>query len=203
MPFRKNHAAGFHLVHQRQIVGGDDDGGAEAVQFEKEIEQAAGHRRIDIAGRLVGKQDFGAVDQGAGDGGALLLAARQHRRQHVDALAEPDPFQQFEHVGLVGALVLAAHAQRQRDILIGGQMIEQAEILEDDADAAAQQRQLGRGISEMSRPNMRIRPRVGCSDRKSSLSSVVLPAPEGPVRNWKDFFGMSKVRSRRISGPIP
>lgn len=62
-------------------------------------------------------------------------------------------------------------------------MVEQAEILEDDADAAAQKRQFGAGISEMSRPNMRIRPRVGCSDMKSIRSSDVLPAPDGPVRN--------------------
>ena len=30
-------------------------------------------------------------------------------------------------------------------------------------------------------------PREGFSDRKKSRISVVLPAPDGPVRNWKDL----------------
>ena len=42
----------------------------------------------------------------------------------------------------IARFLLAAHAQRQRDILIGRQVIEQAKILEDDADAPAQHRQL-------------------------------------------------------------
>lgn len=62
-------------------------------------------------------------------------------------------------------------------------MVEETEILEDDADAARRSGSSGRGISEMSRPNMRIKPRVGCSDMKSIRSSDVLPAPDGPVRN--------------------
>ena len=46
-----------------------------------------------------------------------------------------------------------------------------------------------------------ISPRVGFSDRKKSRISDVLPAPDGPVRNWNDFGAMSKERSRRTSGP--
>ena len=34
---------------------------------------------------------------------------------------------------------------------------------------------------------MLIRPRVGRSDRNSIRSSEVLPAPEGPVRNWNEL----------------
>ncbi|WP_171900853.1 hypothetical protein [Brucella neotomae] len=33
--------------------------------------------------------------------------------------------------------------------------------------------------------------------------SEVLPAPEGPVRNWNERGGIWKLTSRRISGPIP
>ena len=47
------------------------------------------------------------------------------------------------------------------------------------------------------------RPRVGRSERNNSRSSDVLPAPEGPVRNWNDCGSISKLRSRSTSGPSP
>ena len=40
-------------------------------------------------------------------------------------------------------LLAAEHAERQGDVLEGGQVVEQAEILEDDADAPAHARQFG------------------------------------------------------------
>ena len=79
----------------------------------------------------------GLADQGAGDRGALLLAAREHRRQRVHAVAEADPAEELDHVGAVARLVVAEDAERQRDVLEGGQVVEQAEILEDDADPPA------------------------------------------------------------------
>ena len=112
----------------------------EPVELDEQPQQPARQRRIDIAGRLVGEQELGLLDQGAGDRRALLLAARKHRRQHMHALAKADPSQQFDHVGAIARLVAPAHAQRQRDILIGGQVVEQAEILEHHADAAPQRR---------------------------------------------------------------
>ncbi len=45
-------------------------------------------------------------------------------------------------------------------------------------------------------------PRVGLSDSSISRSSVVLPAPEGPVRNWKLCGAMAKDRSFRTSAPM-
>ena len=44
-------------------------------------------------------------------------------------------------------------------------------------------------------PNTVISPRVGFSDMNSSRSSVVLPAPDGPLRNWKE-------RSRNLEGDV-
>ena len=63
----------------------------------------------------------------------------------MHAFAKPDPVQELFDLGAIGGLLLAAHAERQRHILIGRHVIEQAEILENDADPAAQQRHfLGR-----------------------------------------------------------
>ena len=46
-------------------------------------------------------------------------------------------------------------------------------------------------------------PRVGFSDKKRRRRSVVLPAPEGPVRNWNELGSMPKETSFSTSGPIP
>ena len=46
--------------------------------------------RIEVAGRLVGQEQGGVVDQGPGDGHPLLLAAR-HLRRFVVARARPAP----------------------------------------------------------------------------------------------------------------
>ena len=45
---------------------------------------------VEVAGRLVGEHHGGARDQRAGDGDALLLAARQLRRPVREAVAEAD-----------------------------------------------------------------------------------------------------------------
>ena len=87
------------------------------------------------------EQQLGADDQRAGDGRALLLAAGQDGRQDVHALAQAHPAQKLHDLGPVGGLVPALHPQRQRDVLVGGQVVEKAEILEDHAHAAAQPRE--------------------------------------------------------------
>ena len=74
--------------------------------------------RIDVAGRLVGEQELRPRDHGARDRGALLLAARKHRRQRPHALAEPDPVQQLDHLVAVArprpCRARAAAARRSR-----------------------------------------------------------------------------------------
>src|ERR1700687_1137827 len=44
------------LVHQRDVVGRDYDGGAGFVQFDEQPQQSPPQRRIDVAGRLVRQQ---------------------------------------------------------------------------------------------------------------------------------------------------
>ena len=75
MPVGERHHRGIQHAHQLQVMGGDDDGGAQLVQLGEQAQQAHPHFRIDIAGRLVGDQDFGLADHRAGNGHALLLAA--------------------------------------------------------------------------------------------------------------------------------
>ncbi len=75
---------------------------------------------------------------------ARAMAARcfsppgENRRQDVHAVAEAHPAQQFHHLGPIARLVLALHAQGQGHVLVGGEMVEEAEILEHHAHPAAQ-----------------------------------------------------------------
>src|SRR5215510_6539081 len=131
--FVQYQAARIELVHQRDVVGGDDDRGSRFVELDEEAQQTFGQRRIDIAGRLIGQQQLRPADRGA-----LLLAARQDRRQRPHAVAEPDPVQQLGDLVAVAVLAAAQDAQRQSHVLERRHVIEQAEILEHDTDAAAQ-----------------------------------------------------------------
>ena len=163
-------------------MGGDDDRGAEPVELDEQPEQAVADGRIDIAGGLVGEQELGPADHGPGDGRALLLAAGQDLGVGVDALAEPDPVQQVGHVVGVVALLLAHDAQGQRHILPGGEVVEQAEILENDADSAPERRPAaGRQIGDILAKNEDQTP-AGRRDMKRRRKSEVFPAPDGPVR---------------------
>src|ERR1700742_364549 len=126
------------LVHQRDVVGRDNDRGTRFVELDEQPQQPPPQGRIDIAGRLVREQQLRARDHGARDRGALLLAAGEDRRQRIHALAEADPAQQVDHLLAVARFVLAHDAERQRHVLIGGHVVEQAEILQHDADAPAQ-----------------------------------------------------------------
>ncbi len=190
------------LLHQAEIVGGDHHRGAEPVELDEQAQQAARERRIDIAGRLVGEQDLGCSIS------ARAIAARcfspPESTGGSTCMRSPRPthFSEFDDVAAIARFLAPAHAQRQRDVLVGGHVVEQAEILEDHADAAAQQRQLVRVMRARSLPKTVISPRVGFSDRNSSLSSVVLPAPEGPLRNWKERAGICE-RDGRGGSPGP
>ena len=78
-------AGEVHVVRRDQ--GGEPRG---AHDRDQGLEDVAGGVRIEVAGRLVGEQKARRVGDGAGDGDALLLAARQLRRPVVEPLAEAE-----------------------------------------------------------------------------------------------------------------
>ena len=135
------HLGALDAREQMEIVGGDDDGGAELVQGVEQMEQPVRHFRIDVAGRLVGDEQFGPADHRPGDGDALLLAARQGRRAGAGAVGEADPGEHLADRRFEVAVLDPGDPERQRDIVEGGKMRDQPEILEDDADPPAKARQ--------------------------------------------------------------
>ena len=80
LPVADRHAA-VHAGGEVQVVGGDQGGEAGRLDQRGEgPEHVVGGLGVEIAGRLVGEQDARAVGDRAGDGDALLLAARELRR---------------------------------------------------------------------------------------------------------------------------
>ena len=65
-----------------------------------QVHQGAKHlirgRRVQVAGRLIGQQQFGRVGQCTAEGDALLLAPRQLCRAVIGALCNPNLRQQIK-----------------------------------------------------------------------------------------------------------
>src|SRR5271156_1381286 len=126
------------FVHERDVVGSDYHRRARFVELDKQAQQPLAEIGIDGTRGRVSEKKQRPCDPRTRDCGALLFPAGQHRRQRGHALAETDPVQEFDHLGAIGRLLLAEHPQRQRHVLIGGQMVEQAEVLKHDADPPPQ-----------------------------------------------------------------
>ena len=102
------------------------------VQIEHDLDDGLARFRIEISSRLVGKKDFRAVDESAGERDPLLLAAGKLSGIMRCALGESDAAQQFE-TKLAGRAI-AAQLHRHGDIFQRGQGRDQLEILKDKSD---------------------------------------------------------------------
>ena len=69
------------------FMGDHDDGFALVVELAQEPHDLVARVRVEIAGRLVRQNDMRIVDQGTGDGHALLLAAGKLRGPVIEPIA--------------------------------------------------------------------------------------------------------------------
>src|SRR5438309_5266042 len=107
-----------HLGGDALVVGGDEGGAAFAAdELEEFGEDDVGGLLIEIAGRLVGEDEQRPVGERAGDGDALLLAARKLGRAVGEALGEAEGGEEagraIAGLGVGGAL----DKLRQDDVL--------------------------------------------------------------------------------------
>ena len=90
---------------------------------------------VKVAGGLVGEDQLGFADQGAGHGDALLLAAGELLGHVFGAVGEADA---LEHLGdaafALGGGDLAVD-QSHLDVLGDVEVVDEVEALEDEADA--------------------------------------------------------------------
>src|SRR5271169_2857635 len=75
-PLERYHPLAHPLDHLA-VVGRDEDRGSAGIHFLEEGHDLLGHVRVEVARWLVGEEQDRLVDEGAGDGNALLLATRQ------------------------------------------------------------------------------------------------------------------------------
>lgn len=78
----------------------NDHGGAAVVDFGQQLDDFIRHLRVYVAGRLVGNNQLGVVDQRPRDGDPLLLAAGQLHRQTLLLAVQAD---QAQHIGNAAA----------------------------------------------------------------------------------------------------
>ena len=116
------------------LVGDEDDGVALGVEIVEEGHDLVAGLGVEVSGGLVGEDDGGVVDEGAGDGDALALAAGElvglvhHAGAEVDALEHG--LGAGDALGGGGAVV----DEGQLDVVQRGGAGEQVEGLEDEAD---------------------------------------------------------------------
>src|SRR5688572_14570541 len=64
---------------EMRVVGGNQHGRSETIELLEEVEEAGGKGGINIAGRLIGEEEFRLCHDGTGNGNTLFLAAGKNR----------------------------------------------------------------------------------------------------------------------------
>ena len=121
------------LLGQLRVVGDHDD---QAVfgHFFEQVHDLDGSLGVQRAGGLVGQKDLGVVDQGAGYGHALHLAAGHLVGALVGLLPQTYLFQGVQRHLLAPVRGNTANGQRQLDVLQDRLMGNQVVGLKDEAD---------------------------------------------------------------------
>ena len=130
------------LAHQVEVVRRHHHHGAAGVDVAQQLEDAAGGALVEVAGGLVGQQDGGIVHQRPRDRDPLLLAAGELAGIGPALGREAHLGQHPHHPRGDGVAPGAGHLEREGDVLFGGAVLQQPEILEHDAEPAAQPRHL-------------------------------------------------------------
>ena len=127
-----------HLVDHAGVVGGDDHRGPGPVDPVEQAHDAEAGRGVEVPGGLVGQEDQRAVDEGPGHRHPLLLATGQLAGQVVALLGQADQVEDLGHLGGDHVLGPADHLEGEGDVLEDGLVGQEAEVLEDAADVAAE-----------------------------------------------------------------
>ena len=91
---------------------------------------------VEVAGGLVGEDELGACDDGAGDGDSLLLASGELLGEVGGTVGDVHALEDVvNHLFALGCLDLQVY-QRQLHVLVDVQFVDEVEALEDEADVA-------------------------------------------------------------------
>ena len=117
-------------------VGDHHDGGALLVQLGEQIHHLLAILGVEVAGGLVGEDELGVGHHGTGDGHALLLSARELLREVLGPMGDGHPLHHGGDPLLALRRADVQVAQRQFDVLIDVQFVDEVEALEHEADVA-------------------------------------------------------------------
>ena len=128
------HDAVGHVAAEAHLVADHDHGHAALGELPHDLEHLADQLGVEGAGRLVEEHEHRVHRHGAGDGDALLLAARELAGEEVHALAEPHLGEQLVRLADGFLLLHALHQDRALGDVLGGVLVrEEVELLEDHA----------------------------------------------------------------------
>src|SRR5262245_49720252 len=82
----QHQTTGVELIHQGDVVGRDNHGGAGLVELDEQSQQPLRQIGVDIAGRLVGEQKLRPRDHRPRDRRSLLFTTREDWRQRPAAI---------------------------------------------------------------------------------------------------------------------
>ena len=104
------------------------------LEVEQEVEHLVGGVGIELAGRFVGEDHLGIVRERTRDGDALFLPARQRRRVLPTQVIDIEFGEELREPLFV---TIAGVFLGKRDVLPGGEIADQIELLKDEADRLA------------------------------------------------------------------
>ena len=127
------YAAGVFLIDVA-VVGDHHNGGAFLVEALEQLEDFICGFWVKVAGGFVGEDDIGVVEEGAGDGYALLLPAGELVGHLVGLCSHSHGFEDLRDPGIyAGALLPAGGPQDKLKVVFHGAVREQLEVLENHA----------------------------------------------------------------------
>ena len=127
------------LVDDLHFVRDDDDRHAQGlVDLAQQLQDRAGRRGIERAGRLVAEQVFRLGRQRPRDRDALLLAAGELGGIGLRPVGQADKGEELHRPLLCLLFLDARDLQREADVAQHAALLEEIEALEDHADGAAE-----------------------------------------------------------------
>ena len=137
---------GAEALDDLEDVRGEEDGGAAGDHSLQHGFEGAGGDGVDAFEGLVEEEDFGAVDDGGGEGEFFLHAVGVVGDEFFGFAGEAHEVEEFGGAGGGGGGVEAVHASDEAEVFGGGEAAEEGEAFGDDADLALDFDGVGDGV---------------------------------------------------------
>ncbi len=111
----------------------------------KRLHEAFGLGLVQVAGGFVGQEQEGRPTTARAMATRCCSPPESSAGRAVELAGQADPAEQLDDVDADLAFGAAGEAEREGDVVVGGEVRQEAEVLEHHADAAAERGQVGGG----------------------------------------------------------